>query len=361
MEKTYLKKFISYAAAAAIAVSALSVASPAHATTTLDATDVTLDFIGDSEIFLDPTETHLYEDVATIDGVTIDALLTLVSVQGETSVDIVDAGNSSIDTYLYVDCDCDTEEDYTPADDYKGSVSYEIDFFEAGTDNPVTLENLSFYVRDIDTYQFIEVLNPKSYTFDANTELTAVTSSDNPEVEADHIRFQELDGMDADSDQQPFWVEVTFESTSNLTFKIGQDVPGGAFFSINFAPIAFDNPEEHGEGVTPPVLSKLTKTVFFTGDSAYLQPKWFKSLDKLIAKVPSCATNVTAKVYSGVKKAKSEVKGNKLAQRRAAILQKFLNKRGLDTTITLVPNGKGTKALDKKRFAKVVIKYVGCN
>ena len=111
-----------------------------------------------------------------------------------------------------------------------------------------------------------------------------------------------------------------------------------------------------GDGI---YVLKYKKKVFFDGDSAYLKPMWFKKLDKMIASVPACASGVTAKVISGVKKAKSEVKGSKLATRRAAIVKKFLTKRGLDTNVTLIPNGKGTKAKNNQRFAKIVIKYSG--
>ncbi|MEN9692753.1 MAG: hypothetical protein RLZZ330_397 [Actinomycetota bacterium] len=356
MEKTYLKKFISYAAATAIAVSALTVASPARATTTLDATNTTLDFSNTETIYKGVGESQLYENIATLEGQAIDAVVTVIASFDDADMydlDYFDNENPSpIVTPLDIDLDIYGD---------KGSYSFSIEFFLHGTDTQVTLENLDLNVKDIDTYQYIETENVSGYAFSQDTALTALTHDDNAEVAVNHTRFQELNGEESERSDQPFWVSIHFNSITTFNFKVGQDTEGGAWFSLDFSKAAFDNPDNHGDTGTPAVVSKLTKTVFFTGDSAYLQPKWFKSLDKLIAKVPTCATNVTAKIYSGVKKAKSEVKGNDLAQRRAAILKKFLNKRGLATTITLVPNGKGTKALNKKRYAKVVIKYTSCN
>ena len=356
MEKTYLKKFVSYAAATAIAVSAFSVASPAKATTVLDATDATIAFLNTDTIYANPGESQLYEDVATVDGETLDAVVTVIEEFDDGFIEDLDYYDES-DPHEPLDIDLFV-------DGPKGSVSFKIEFFLAGTDTQVTLENLDLNVKDIDTYQYIETENVSGYAFSQDTVLTALTHADNAEVQADHTRFQELNGLESEFEDQPHWVSIHFNSVTTFNFKVGQDVEGGAWFSLDFSKAAFDNPDNHGDTGDPEVpvaLSKLTKTVFFAGDSAYLQPKWFKSLDKLIAKVPSCATNVTAKIYSGVKKAKSEVKGSVLAQRRAAIVQKFLTKRGLTATVSLVPNGKGTKALNKKRYAKVVIKYDGSN
>lgn len=362
MEKTYLKKFVSYAAATALAVSALSVASPANATTTLDATGATFDFSNVDAVSLNLGESYLYENVATIDGTTIDATMVYDDKSDYTEVwDFDTADSTEIDTFIWVNCDgCDEEADYTPADNYKGYLQYTINFYLHGTQTPVTLQNLSINIRDVDTYQYLEVLNPKSYVLDANTALSVVYPEDNADIPAGHVRFMENNGAESEPEDEPFWASATFADASTFTFKIGQDIPGGAHFYTTFAVAPFSNPVEHVVGEVE-VPKKLSKTVYFTGDSAYLQPKFFKGLDKFIASIPTCARITTAKIYSGVKKAKSEVKGNDLAQRRAAILKKFLNKRGISATITLLPNGKGTKALNKKRFAKVVIKYTGCN
>lgn len=362
MEINNLKKYVLGALSAILAFATLSFAPAASATLNLDAEGATLNFSTDDYLSLSVGETHLYENVVTIDGTDVDALITMDDLAENTeSYGLDEPYTESIDTYIYVDCgDCDDEADYTPADNYKGSAQYTIQFFEAGTSTPVNLLNVAFYVRDIDTYQYIEVLDPQSYVFDAETNLEAIYPDQNADIEEGHVRFMEIGGIESEPEDQPHWVQVKFDSLSSLTYKIGQDIPGGAFFSINFAPVTFDNPEEFEAVYVEPVPVKLSKTVYFTGDSAYLMPKWFKKLDKFIASIPTCATNVTAKILSGVKKAKSEVKGNDLAKRRAAILKKFLTKRGLTATITLQPNGKGTKALNKKRFAKVVVTYDQC-
>lgn len=364
MEKTYLKKIISGAISAVFAIATISFAPVASATLSLDAEGASLYFPNDNYIDLAVGESHLYENVATLEGQSIDARITVDSVSDGTDLEDVDESNSDgVDSYLFVGCGdgCDPyDEDFTPADGFKGYVQYTIDFFEAGTQTPVTLRNFSFYVRDIDTYQYIEVLEPHGYILDEETNISVLYNEDNSDIAVGNVRFQETQGIDSDSDEQDHWVEIKFTSLSSLTYSIGQDIPSGAFFSVRFYPVTFDNPVEHETIFVPPVTKKLKRTVFFSGDSAYLQPKWFKMLDKLIAKVPTCATNVTATIFSGVKKAKSEVKGSELAQRRAAIVKKFLAKRGLVASIQLQPNGKGTKALNKKRYAKVVVNYTDC-
>lgn len=52
-----------------------------------------------------------------------------------------------------------------------------------------------------------------------------------------------------------------------------------------------------------------------------------------------------------------KVKGSKLAKNRAAIVKKFLTKRGFASTVSLKPNGKGKKVKNNQRFAKIVISY----
>jgi ribosomal protein S27E len=133
----------------------LSVAAPASATTTLDATGATLDFYNEDSIWMPVGESHLYEDVVTIDETTVDARITQTILEENTDLEDVDWSDSDgIDSFIYVNCDdCDTDLVYSPADNFKGYVEYTIDFFEAGTEIPVILENFSFYVRDIDTYQ----------------------------------------------------------------------------------------------------------------------------------------------------------------------------------------------------------------
>jgi len=369
MEITYLKKLISLAIASLLAIATLSVASPASATITLDATDVVFDFYNEEDIELDLDEPHLYEDIATIDGTSIDARLTMIEFSESVETDEADNDDTfGVEAGFFVNCGegCDPFEEgieFTPADGFGGSISYTLEFFEAGTQNPVTLTNLRFFVNDIDDYQYIEVLEPNSYILDAETALEAIYPETNPDIAEGNVRFQELNGVESESEDQEHWVEVKFDEISVINYQIGQEIPGGMSMELLFDNITFDNPVEFEAVYEEPIPVKISKTVYFDGDSAYLQPKWFKKLDKLIASVPTCATDITAKVVSGVKKAKSEVKGSNLAQRRAAIVKKFLVKRGLNTTVALQPNGKGKKAKNNQRFAKIVVSYNGgsCN
>ena len=366
MQISFLKKMIIALTSGFVAIASLTVAAPASATTILDATGKTIKFenVDLNDITGDVGDQILYSNVVEIDGTEVDARVTIVEVTEQimdTTVDYFDEDDA--DSYpiesrigIFPD-DFDPENNYTPADGFEGSMTLKVEFFLAGSVEAVTLENVSFYVKDIDTYQYIDVTIPTSYTFDAETNLEALYPDDLQEIADGTVRFAELNGISTLSDDQKHWVKVSFNEISSLEYTVGMKTPGGAGYQVSFVPVEFDNPtEEPGDG-EPVVPVTFSKKVFFDGDSAYLKPIWFKRLDKLIASVPTCATNVTAEIISGVKKAKSEVKGSNLAKRRAAIVKKFLTKRGLDTSITLKPNGKGKKAKNNQRFAKIVVSY----
>lgn len=365
MKKTYLKKTLTSVIAGLLALASLSFAAPASATVTLDAAGLNIDFSNDVSPDSTIGEVTRYENVITIDGQIVDALLSITGVTSEiTQIEDLDDydydPSTAIDNWFGLYPDVDPDAVFTPADGYTGGMTVKVEFVLGGTNTPVTLLHVGFFVKDIDTYQYFEVPIPTTYTFDANPALSALYHTDNSVIPDDYIRFQEMNGIESESTEQPFWVFVTYDALSTLEYTIGQDIPGGAHFIVKFEPVTFDNPEEHTGDPTPPALVKRSKTVFFDGDSAYLKPIWFKKLDKFIASIPTCATNVSAKVFSGVKKAKSKAKGPSLAKQRAAIVKKFLTKRGLNVTVNLKPNGKGTKSLNSKRFAKVVVSYSEC-
>lgn len=365
MQISFLKKMTIALTSGFVAIASLTVATPASATTILDATGKTIKFenVDLEDINGNVGDQILYSNVVEIDGTEVDARLTVVAVSEQiedTTIDNYDdedADSYPIESRLGIYEGFDPEIDYTPADGFGGYMTLKIEFLIAGSDEAVTLENVSFYVKDIDTYQYIDVTIPTSYTFDAETNLDALYPDDLQEIADGSVRFAELNGVDTESDDQKHWVKVSFNEISILEYTLGTKTPGGSGYFVSFVPVEFDNPNEQPGNGVPAVPVTFSKKVFFDGDSAYLKPIWFKKLDKLIASVPTCATNVTAEIISGVKKAKSEVKGSNLAKRRAAIVKKFLTKRGLDTSITLKPNGKGKKAKNNQRFAKIVVSY----
>lgn len=370
MEITNLKKIISGAIAISFAFATFSFAPAASAVTTLDAAGQFIKFenVDEEDLDGDVGSEYLYSNVVEINGTEVDARITFLGMADQAwsattdEFDDDDEDSYSIDANMFVYTETyDPEIDYTPADGVKGSISFRIEFFVGGTNEPVILQNVTFYVVDIDSYQYIELDTPSQYTLDAETGLDVFYNSDNSDIGEDKIRFEEINGVSTNSSDQKHWVSILFDEVSSFEYELGMFTPGGAGYALRFEPIQFDDPvEEPGEEITAVPMS-ISKKVFFDGDSAYLKPMWFKKLDQLIASVPSCATNVTAKIVSGVKKAKSEVKGSDLANRRAAIVKKFLTKRGLNTAITLKPNGKGKKAKNNQRFAKIVISYNGAN
>lgn len=372
MENNTLRKFIAYAIASAFAFATITFASPASAVTTLDAAGQFIKFenVDEEDLNGDPGYEVLYSNVVEIDGTSVDARLTYLGLADDAlsattdGYDDDDPDSYGIDASMFVYAESwEPGADFTPADGFSGNISFRLEFLLGGTNEPVILQNVTFYIVDIDSYQYIEIDTPTQYVLDAETGLEVHYTSDNADIGEDKVRFEETQGVSTSSDDQKHWVSVLFDEISTIEYELGMFTPGGAGYTLRFEPIEFDNPvEEPGEEVTAVPMS-ISKKVFFDGDSAYLKPMWFKKLDQLIASVPTCATDVTAKIISGVKKAKSEIKGSDLANRRAAIVKKFLTKRGLNTAITLKPNGKGKKAKNNQRFAKIVISYNGakCN
>jgi hypothetical protein len=295
-------------AAASLVFAPTLLVAPAYAAT-IDVAGATFSFdnpvdvdLGDSADINDPFN---YTNVATVGGVQIDAVVTLIDASSNslgntseyatlTQVDI-DYLNSSItseavdtagcysnQTYSdamgagepyafedFVDADrlpgsqieildgydSDPEDDSAIksevdlcdfADTTNGYVSIRVDFKVAG--NPVTLNNLAIFADDIDGLQYVTLFDPKPTTFEVSpeSELEIVELSD-------RVSFNSPDiGSSRDDPTALNFVgEAQYDGVSSISYTFGILDSSGGSLDMRFA--SFFNPDAAPEG-------KLAKT-----------------------------------------------------------------------------------------------------
>lgn len=109
---------------------------------------------------------------------------------------------------------------------------------------------------------------------------------------------------------------------------------------------------------TEVVQYKFSTIIYFDGDKADLRTKSKAKLRKLFNKVLPGAFDIRVLIQSSVKKAKSEVPGNKLARMRATSVELFLKKLNLQGSYRLVTDGKGRVAKNTERRAKATVTFL---
>ena len=191
---------------------------------------------------------HRYNDVVTVGGRTVDAILTVLSVTNlDSDDDEISGANNKIDkvddeTPLSDEIDlsidvfgsaCDLE----AVPPCTGNTVIRVAFVEDETSIAATLRNVKITVVDIDSRQFVEYSAVSQYklTTDPLTELTVSTPA------AGRTRFTA--GLaPSSSSHEENWAEVTFDQLSFVDIKIGADQSGGASFGISFSEAPFVAP-----------------------------------------------------------------------------------------------------------------------
>ena len=160
-----------------------SVAGSAGAVT-LDATGATFLFGVEGQTVTDendlnaglpPNSSIRYDNVATIDGTVIDAVVAFV---GGTNLYDDDSGESGWIVRLddefpddeedpFIEVRIDVEDGFPSA-----TANFTVDFFEGGTNTPVTISNLAMNIYDIDSLQSAQVDGAAGYSVSTNTHLT---------------------------------------------------------------------------------------------------------------------------------------------------------------------------------------------
>jgi hypothetical protein len=222
-------------------------AIPSHASTTVDVSSGPLNFGADSGTNQANTIgalagqgfSHRYNNVFT----GVDAVLTVTAVNNidydddesngvDNLFDNVDRFNSTTGKAIDINIDIAGE---SPNDAQSGSASMRADFVQAGTNNPVTLSNISINVADIDSNQYVSFTGISAYELSSSptTELTVSSS-------AGTYEFKEPNGNSSSASDQENWALVEYASASSISWIIGARESGSAFFSISFADATWD-------------------------------------------------------------------------------------------------------------------------
>ena len=209
------------------------------------ASAVTLDLAGDFPAFGNPGDANRgveaevgdfldYEDVVTVGGVTVDARITVLTVDGE--INMIDSAydNSGDPSWPQIF----SKMRFQLESNGGGKVRYRIDFTDSATGDPVTLSGLQLMTRDVDETQYIQATNVSSYLLSSTpaTAMVVRTPNDIASIPEGEIRFASP-SVGIDPDDEDYWVSLSFEDTSSITLELGQrnyDDFEGAYYYISF-------------------------------------------------------------------------------------------------------------------------------
>lgn len=178
---------------------------------------------------------YLYEDV--LDGVDARLTATNVTVSGSGSVDV---DTSALDS-VFTDGDFINTRLSTSSAHH--SVTYRIDFIDAVSGDPVTLENVLISVKDVDggassstSSEYLEVAGITGYTLQSGADIEV----SRPSGTSGPYRFR---GTNAQSiSTVKGWVQVTYDSISSVSLTVGNTTGGFARIPIAFGPVPFTSP-----------------------------------------------------------------------------------------------------------------------
>jgi LPXTG-motif cell wall-anchored protein len=180
--------------------------------------------VGDLGEDFEVNDTFTYENVTVIDGITVDAIVTVNQMVNIDRTDpdwppfLDESSNSSIGTY------------FSPTDELEGFVEYTVDFYENNDpDTPMTISDLSLTVKDIDELQYIAAENVDSFNL-SSSPVTKLT----PRRAGDVLFIEELNDISSESPDEDHWAVLKFDSTSSVTLRVGSKA-GSAYFGVVFS------------------------------------------------------------------------------------------------------------------------------
>jgi uncharacterized repeat protein (TIGR02543 family) len=174
---------------------------------------------------------YRYSNAATVGSQGIDAIVTLTD-KTDTTITAIDQG---VPSQSAPGNNLNTDTDFTGANDSGGSQTYRIDFVEANTSTPITLQNVAVVVWDIDAKQFAQFAGISSYKMSSSSVLTTITNNGST-VPAGSYRFHDAGNTNSSATSQPNWVEVRYAEVNSIQIVLGATKSAGAFFSVKFAP-----------------------------------------------------------------------------------------------------------------------------
>lgn len=241
-------KFKARTAAAIMSLlSPFLISQPAIATTSPE-----LDFIAGVDIGVNATTgfTYTYTNVGTVGGSEVDARVSIMNVVNLDSdddesdgadllLDELDDYSSNATTNKQLEVDIDIFGDDALETGY---VDIRIEFFNTGTTNPITISNLVFHVKDIDSRQYLQVYNPTSFALTQDTDLVVLRTTDDATIPLNGVRFFEPSGGSSNNDDEDHWAEVRYSAANIVEFQLGAKESGGAGFGVSFRSAGFTSP-----------------------------------------------------------------------------------------------------------------------
>ena len=236
IRKRWLLAVLVAAAQLAVTFSPLAIAPAANA---LNVSSTSFDFSSakrDSARTSNPSSLNgyaYYANVATVDGVQIDAKVTTVAITNAT-IDNYDAiGNAtSNDSYFQIN---------NTASAANGKTSFKFEFFDAVTGQPVVLQNMKVTAIDLDSpgRQFAEFSGFQSYVFSSSTKMAAYTvDSTSAALGNGLVRFTQdrvAYSSAASSNNDPWAaVEVDFAQLTSFVASFGNEQAQAGYFGLTF-------------------------------------------------------------------------------------------------------------------------------
>jgi CshA-type fibril repeat protein len=155
---------------------------------------------------LGPGFTRRYESVATIGGVVVDAVVTIVSQSGN-------VGNE-LDTFDQYDNTQHLSAHTKPSSTAESSGKIKIEFVADGTNTPVVLNNVRASIADIDAHEFGTFYGISSYRLAAGSQISRSGTT------AGVYRFHSSTSGTSNTDELRI-AEVTYDSTSSVVTAFG--------------------------------------------------------------------------------------------------------------------------------------------
>ena len=227
-----------------------SISHSASAASTIDVSTTQIEFVEPDDIGEGAAVgfTHRYKNVIPSLAKPIDARVTITGINNlesaanesasaatpDNKVEKLDDYTSNVENNKAIGLDVDIfGVNETPA---LGSVIMRVEFLESGSLVPVVLKNLSMYVTDIDSEQFLQVSGITSYRMTSSTKLTAKSNSIDSAIPLGSYKFlaPNISSSSSDPDATDFWAEVTVDEASFIDFTIGAEQAGGASFNLVF-------------------------------------------------------------------------------------------------------------------------------
>ena len=170
-----------------------------------------LSFQPEADLFRDssnlsPGFNRRYENVAIIDGVAIDARVTIVAQSGNV--------NNELSTFDQYDNTQHLSAHTEPSGSAESSGKFRIDFLADGTDTPVVLRNIRSSIADIDAHEFGTFFGISRYRLATGTQLSRSGST------AGVFRFHSSTTGGSNTDELRI-LEVDYDATSSITTEFG--------------------------------------------------------------------------------------------------------------------------------------------